>query len=153
MTTKRLKHEVNQEKVSIKLANMNAMTDLRKRTNIWFIFIKKVLSDSLSEEEAELIVEQAEKIAVILEPDQKTFTQDFADMFSEIRRPLLLADEDNLAMRIYEIEQRLEKIINPENYPDVHVEKCSLISLRAIIKQNQVEITQLTRKRLSSVIS
>lgn len=153
MTLKKLKDEVGKERVGLKLDNMSTATNLLEKMSMWFDFINKLIIEGLSEDEAGLIIEQAEKITVILEPDQKTFAEDFANKFSDIKRPLLLADEDNASQRIYEVEQRLERIINPENYSDLHVEKCSLINLRAIIKQNQVEIAQMTKKRLSPVIS
>jgi len=153
MTFTKLKDVVEKEKVALKLENMSTTTNLLDKVSIWFSFVNRLIAEGLSGDEAGLIVEQAEKIAVILQPDQKSFAEDFANKFSDIKQPLLLADEDNLAMRIYEIEQRFEQVINPENYPNIHVEKCSLNNLRAVIKQNQIEISQMTKKRLSSVIS
>jgi predicted S18 family serine protease len=154
MTFKKLKNEVDGEAAAVKLKNLVMAQELGNRLNNWFDLLNKFTAEGLAEEEAGLVIDSVEKVTSILQPDQKSLAEDLADRFGEIKHRLLAADENHAPKRIYQIEQRFNQLIEPENYPTkTSLEICQLKDLRTAIKEVHTQTTEALKKRLTPVIS
>ena len=148
MTVKeKITQAIGSEPAQVKLSKMLEAERINKKMLDWLDNLICLSQSALSEESADEIINQLEKVVALFRPDQKSLAWNLTDKLSGLKSPLILTNEDAFKKRLEAIEERLNQIIEPENFliedcPEME-EECSLSDLREMIKNHCAAIKNL----------